>query len=797
MQTEELFQRAHEQHIAGQLAQARELYTQIVGIDPAHGAAQFRLAVIGIQENRFQDAIERLTKALEIEPGNRRYREALGQALAFAQRHAEAASTYRGLIDEDAADADHWFGLASALQAQGAVRDAALAWEGVAQRDPQRADALNNLGNCRRLLGEPALAQAAYARALAAQPGNADALTNLGTLLQAQGQRAQALPLLREAVAVAPGSAAALVNLGALLMDEAQAQEAADVLARAVALAPDFAPAAYNYGNALHALGQQREAQAQYRRALALDPAHAEAANNLGNVCRELGEHKAAMDAFEAAIQARPDFVDAYNNAANLHRALGHQDAARALLSKALALAPRHSPTLNNLGNVFKDCGELDEGVACFRQAVASDPGNLTAHSNLLYALSFQSFDGEEIAAEARRFAAQHEAPLRAERIAHAPRSAQGQRLRIGYVSSDFREHCQALFMTPLLANHDRSRFEIHAYSSVVRPDDTTARLAAHVDVWHDVRPLDDAALAARIRADGIDILVDLAMHMADGRPLLFARQPAPVQVAWLAYPGTTGLDAIGYRLTDPHLDPQTGDVAHGQSNDQPHEHHYTERTHRLPDTFWCYDPLTSEPAVNALPAAQAGHLTLGSLNNPCKLTEATLALWSGVFAALPQARLLLMAAQGEARERLLARLARHGIEASRVRFVPFQPRDAYLRTYREIDLALDTLPYNGHTTSLDAMWMGVPVVTRVGTTCAGRAGLSQLANLGLDELAALSDEAFVQIVADLASDLPRLANLRSTLRARMEASPLMDGARFARGMESAYETMWSATQRS
>ncbi|MDE1138371.1 tetratricopeptide repeat protein [Paraburkholderia tropica] len=787
MQTEELFQRAHEQHIAGHLAQARDLYLQIVALDPAHGAAQFRLAVIGIQENRFQDAIERLTKALEVEPGNRRYREALGQALAFAQRHAEAASIYRGLIDEDAADADHWFGLASALQAQGAVSDAALAWEGVAQRDPQRADALNNLGNCRRLLGEPALAQAAYARALAAQPGNADALTNLGTLLQAQGQHAQALPLLREAVAVAPDSAAALVNLGALLMDDAHAQEAADVLARAVALAPDFAPAAYNYGNALHALGQRREAQAQYRRALAIDPAHAEAANNLGNVCRELGEHKAAMEAFDTALKARPDFVDACNNAANLHRALGHQDAARALLSQALALAPHHSPTLNNLGNVFKDCGELDDGVACFRQAVASDPRNLTAHSNLLYALSFQSFDGEEIAAEARRLAAQHEAPLRAERIAHAPRSAQGRRLRIAYVSSDFREHCQALFMTPLLSHHDRSRFEIHAYSSVVRADATTAQLAAHVDHWHDVRLLDDAALAARIQADGIDILVDLAMHMADGRPLLFARQPAPVQVAWLAYPGTTGLDAIGYRLSDPHLDPHLDP----QAEPAMHDRHYTERTLRLPDTFWCYDPLAQEPAVNALPAAQTGQVTLGSLNNPCKLTEATLALWSGVFAALPQARLLLMAAQGEARERLLTRLARHGIDAARVRFVPFQPRDAYLRTWHEIDLALDTLPYNGHTTSLDAMWMGVPVVTRVGTTCAGRAGLSQLANLGLDELAAFSDEAFVETVAALVNDLPRLAALRASLRARMEASPLMDGARFARGMESAYETMW------
>ncbi len=779
MQIEDLFQQAHERHIAGDFAAAQAVYGRIVELDPLHGPAHFRLAVIAIQQGRYPDAIAGLTRALDIEPANRRYREAIGQAYALAHRHAEAATIYRALLDEDAADPDHWFGLASALQAQGAHRDAAQAWDGVTQRDPQRADAYNNLGICRQLLGDPARAQQAYERALAAQPGNVEALVNLGTLMRSQGQRAQALALLREAVAVAPDSTAALVNLGALLLDEGNPQEAANVLERALKIAPNFAHAAYNYGNALNALGQRGEAQAQYRHALSIDPSHAEAANNLGNVCRELGEHKAAMDAFETAIRVRPDFVDAWNNAANLERALGHQDRACALLRKALELAPEHSPTLNNLGNVLKDRGELDEGVACFQRAVKSDPDNLTAHSNLLYALSFQSSTPDAILEEARRWSAQHEMPLRAQRFSHVPAGVQERRLKIGYVSADFREHCQALFMMPLLSNHDKTRFEIHAYSSVVRPDEVTARLAGYVDVWHDVRHLGDAALAQQIYADGIDILVDLTMHMADGRPLLFARKPAPVQVAWLAYPGTTGIEAIDYRFTDAQLDPPS------------FEAHYTERTVRLPDTFWCYDPLASEPAVNALPAMKAGYVTLGSLNNPCKLTDATLELWARVFAALPNARLLLMAAQGDAQARLTARLARHGIDAARVRFVPFQPRDAYLRTYHEIDLGIDTLPYNGHTTTLDALWMGVPVVTRVGATCAGRAGLSQLANLGLDALAAFSDEDFVQTVVSLASYLPRLAYLRATLRARMEASPLMDGARFARGMETAYEAMW------
>ncbi|QGZ64388.1 tetratricopeptide repeat protein [Paraburkholderia acidisoli] len=780
-----LFDRASERHFAGDLPHARQLYLELLNTDAAHAAAMFRLAVIGLQEGAPDEATGWLERALAIEPGHRRYREALAQAHAMAGRHGAAATLYHALLAEDAASADLWFALATALQAQGRLSEAVEAWRAVVQREAQRADAWNNLGNCLRLLDHADASRDAYTRALEAQPGDANALTNLGTLLQAQGRDDEALAMLRAAHLAAPDSASALVNLGVLLTRMQQAHEAAPLLARAVAIEPHLAHAAYNYGVTLQALGRLDEAAAQYRQALSLDPAHAEAANNLGNALRDLGEHRAAQDAYETALRARPDFVDAYNNAANLMRTLGRLDDAHALLRRALDLDPARSATLNNLGNVLKDSGDLDEGIACFRRAVASEPGNVIAHGNLLYALSFQASDAGEILEEAQRWSARHEAPLRAGRepavTPPAPTLAAGKRLRIGYVSADFREHCQALFMTPLLAHHDRTRFEIHAYSSVVRPDARTARLAEWVDVWHDVRTLDDAALAQRIRADGIDILVDLTMHMADGRPLLFARKPAPLQVAWLAYPGTTGIGAIDWRLTDPHLDPLA------------HDAHYTERTWRLPDTFWCYDPLAAQPEPNALPAESAGHVTFGSLNNPCKLTDTTFRLWARVFERLPTARLVLLAPEGDARRRIGQRMAHAGIDVTRVVFVPFRARDAYLRSYHEIDIGLDTLPYNGHTTSLDALWMGVPVVTRVGATVAGRAGLSQLANLGLSELAAASDESFVETAVALAQDLPRLAALRATLRARMEVSPLMDGARFARAVETAFSSMWSA----
>ena len=307
-----------------------------------------------------------------------------------------------------------------------------------------------------------------------------------------------------------------------------------------------------------------------------------------------------------------------------------------------------------------------------------------------------------------------------------------------------------------------------------------TERIRNSVDHWRDTVGLSDDEVARQVRDDQIDILVDLTMHMSNGRPQLMARKPAPVQVAYLAYPGTTGLSAIDYRLTDPYLDPP------GQTDADS-----VEQSFRLPDTFWCYDPLTETPVPNSLPLITADHVTFGCLNNFCKVTDQTLALWSGVLQAVAGSRLLLLAPAGTARQRILDRLHEENIEPARIEFVEHRPRAQYLELYHRIDVCLDTLPYNGHTTSLDSYWMGVPVVTRVGRTVVGRAGYSQLTNLGFSELVAWSDEEFVSLAARLAADRLRLTHLRSTLRERMERSPLMDAARFARNIESAYREMW------
>ncbi len=324
------------------------------------------------------------------------------------------------------------------------------------------------------------------------------------------------------------------------------------------------------------------------------------------------------------------------------------------------------------------------------------------------------------------------------------------------------------------------AQFEVFCYAQVAHPDILTDRLRGYADVWRDIVGLSDLQTDDLVRRDQIDILVDLKMHTANNRLLVFARKPAPVQVTWLGYPGTTGLSTIDYRLTDRYLDPPGLFDAF-----------YSEESVRLPDTFWCYDPMTDEPSINALPALQLGVVTFGCLNNFCKVNDGCLELWAQVLRAVPRSRLLLQAPRGLARDKVLAGLQGEGIAAARVVFADKLARPEYLKLYHQIDLALDPFPYNGHTTSLDAFWMGVPTLTMPGKTVVGRAGWSQLCNLGLKELAAETPALLVARAAELAGDLPRLQALRGTLRQRMSQSPLMDAGRFARHVEQAYRLMW------
>jgi predicted O-linked N-acetylglucosamine transferase (SPINDLY family) len=543
-----------------------------------------------------------------------------------------------------------------------------------------------------------------------------------------------------------------------------------------------------NHAHAWHLLGVlasqagRHEVAVEYiQRAIGLNATEAVFHNNLGGAYRALRRPAEAVACCRRALKLNPDFADAHNNLGNALKEQGKPDQAVACCRRALELKPDFAEAHVNLANALKDQGKLDEAVVCCRRALELKPDYAQAHSNLVYTQLFcPGYDARTLYEELRRWNRQHAEPLRKFIEPHLNDRTPGRRLRVGYVSPDFRSHPESFFTVPLLSAHDHQKFEIFCYADVVCPDGITARLRGYADAWRNITGLADEQAAQVVRQDGIDILVDLTMHMARSRLLVFARKPAPVQVCWLAYQGTTGLSTVDYRLTDPHVDPPGL-----------YDGCYAEESVRLPDAFWCYDPLAGEPAVNALPALDEGRITFGSFNNFSKVNASVLRLWARVLKAVDRSRLMLLAAEGSHRQGTLDLLEQEDVEPDRVTFAAPRPRPQYLELYHGIDIGLDTFPYTGQTTSLDAFWMGVPLITLVGQTAVARAGMSLLRNLDLPELIARTPEQFVNIAVELASDLPRLANLRATLRDRLQRSPLMDAPRFARNVEAAYRDMW------
>jgi predicted O-linked N-acetylglucosamine transferase (SPINDLY family) len=385
----------------------------------------------------------------------------------------------------------------------------------------------------------------------------------------------------------------------------------------------------------------------------------------------------------------------------------------------------------------------------------------------------------ESIAEECGRWWRQHGAPLSIAPVVVLGDRDPERRLRVGYVSPDLREHPVGRHLWPVMRAHDASQFEIVIYSDAQRPDGMTAQFRDCAALWQDSGWWSDEQLAGQIRRDRVDILVDLSQHSAGNRLRVFAQKPAPVQVSFAGYPGSTGVETIGWRITDRFLDPPEDRSLAG------------EELIRLPDSFWCFDPLGETPSVNTLPVFEAGVVTFGCLSKFSKVNARVLGCWSEVLRRVPRSRLVLLCPAGDTRVRVQSVFQQQGIDGERVTFLDRQPRADYFETHHELDLILDPFPYNGHMTTLDALWMGVPVVSLTGRTPVSRGGLSLLSNVGLPELAASTTEGYIRIAVDLAVDLPRLAALRAGLRERMQTSPLMDVARFTRGLESVYRAIW------
>ncbi len=735
-------------------------------------------------------------------------------ALFNQQRHREAEPLARALTDRFPGSELGWKLLAAILRATGRPQEALPCIRTAVQLAPHDAEAHINLGNACQDLQRWQEAEASYTQAIALEPGAALAHCNLAGVLFAQGRLQQAEASSRQALRLQPGLALACNHLGNALRGQGRLQEAEQAYRQALALAPGFADAHGNLGAALHGQGRVAEAEAScrhavallpqdagkhnnlgnalrdlgrfdeaaqcYRAALALQPTHAQACNNLGIALRELGQLGEAEQCQRQAIALQPNFAEACNDLGTVLNDLGRFDEAESVLRHALRINPQLAPAHGSLGNTLRDQGRLAEARQSYQQALQAQPGYVPALDNLLFTLNYDAdVNAGEILSAYQAYEQQVGAPLGAHVAPHANTRERTRRLRIGYVSPDFRQHACRHFLLPLLAHHDRQAVEVFAYAQLVAQDAVTAQFKACVDHWVPTVGLDDDALARRIRNDGIDILVDLAGHTRGNRLPVFARKPAPVAVSWLGFGYTTGLKAIDYFLADAHTVPDSDQAL------------YSEVPWRLSRPAFAYRPAPDMGDPGPLPALARGHVTFGTLTRAVRLNDSLIAAWAAILQQLPQARLVVDSADFRnpaAQQQLAARFARHGIAPERLQ-VGFHspPWDVV----RGMDITLDCYPHNSGTTLFESLYMGVPFVTLSARAGVGRLGGAVLHGLGHPEWIAQDAAAYVAQAVRLAQDLPALAAWRAQLRQQMQRSALMDELGFARSVEQAYRAMW------
>jgi predicted O-linked N-acetylglucosamine transferase (SPINDLY family) len=572
--------------------------------------------------------------------------------------------------------------------------------------------------------------------------------------------------------------------LGLLAYRDNRLGDADSHLRRAVEHSPPSCELHSNHAAVLRKLGRLIEAEAAARDALALDPNCAAAHNNLGNILRDAGRCEEGAEHFRAATRLLPDFADAWVNLAWLLSLAGQAQQAEDAARHAIACNPDNADAHNNLGLALMRQGRLAEAEAALRQAVALRPDFALPHSNILFCLNYRpDVSAEAVFAEYQRWDRQHALPLLPGHMTYELDCSPTRKLRVGYVSPDFRQHAVALFAEPLLAHHDRSAIELHCYAEVAAPDAVTDRFRALADHWHNTVGLSDADVAAQIRQDRIDVLVDLAGHTAGNRLLVFARKPAPVQVTYLLGHGySSGLSAMDAFLADEQLAPAGSDNLFSET---------LIRLSRIPLT---YEPPAEMPEVAPLPALANGYITFGYFGRTVRLNDGVVATWARILCAVPNSRLMLNSAPfGEAagRDRMAARFAACGIDESRLVLTCTAPQPRTWEAYGEIDVALDPFPHNAGTTTIEALWQGVPVVSLAGRPTVGRFGASILHAIGLDDWIARDLDEYVARAIAVASSPDALAQLRTTLRSRFAASPLRDAAGLAREVEQAYRALW------
>ena len=736
---------------AGQFAQAELLFRQILQVEPNHVDALHLLGLIFGQKGQTDQAVDYLQAAVRLKPDFAEAHNNLGNALAIQGRLAEAVASYQRALALKPQYVDAHSNLCNALREQGRLAEAGVPQALIPgqETEPDKSSIPQILAVARSHFqaGRLEEAEQLYRQILDVDPDHVDALNLLGVIAGQTNRIDRAIDCFRAALRLKPDFAEAQCNLGNVFVIQRRLPEAIECFRQSVRSKPDYAVAYSNLGNALREQGQLDEAVATLRQALRLAPGFADAHSNLGLALQAQGKSAEAQASFREGE---------------------HFKAAEDHFQR---------------GNTFKAHGRAAEAIACYEAAVQIVPDYTYAHDNLLYFLHYrEGITLRELAAAHADFERKFGAPLRSTGKPHANVPDPERRLRIGLVSPDLHRHPVGYFLIRCLENLDRQQAEVACYSNSADHDELTARIQAATANWRDTFDWTDESLAEQIRADGIDVLFDLAGHTKKNSLLVFARKPAPIQVTWAGYVGTTGLQAMDYILADRYEIPPEAEA------------HHVERVLRMPHAYVCYEAPDYAPVVSPLPALKNGYVTFASFNNPAKINSGVVEVWARILCRLPNARLVLKykgIAEPACAGRLVQMFATHGVDPGRVACLGNSPHVDLLQHYNDIDIALDPFPYNGGLTTLEALWMGVPVITRPGETFAGRHSLTHLSNLGLTQTIARNPNEYVTLAVSLAEDLPGLAALRAGLRERMASSPLCNGPRFADDFLQLLRSVW------
>ena len=615
-------------------------------------------------------------------------------------------------------------------------------------------------------------------------PNNAQAYYILGHSMQEKGHLDEAITYYQKTLQLNPDFADVYYNLGTLFQDKKRYDEAISCYQKALQFNPTHIDAIYNTGLSLQEKGQLDAAIGCYRKALQLNANFDEAYSRIGLALQEKGQYDEAISCFQKALQLNPANIVAYYGLAVTLRDKAQFQESINVYRKSLHLIPDNAYVYHNIGLALMEQGKLDEAENYYNHALQLKPDELNPYQNLLMMMNYNSnYDAKRIFAEHVQVARHFAEPLCSTTYAYSNTCVPTRRLKVGYVSPDFRRHAVAYFIEPVIMAHNREYFDVFCYSNSVRHDEVTKRIKENADHWRNIAGMSDKDVTELIQKDRIDILVDLAGHTAGNRILVFARKPAPIQISWIGYLATTGLSTMDYKIVDDYTDPL------GKT-----EQFYTERLQRLHESFLCYLPDRASPEVGPLPALLTKHITFGSFNNFSKVTSEISTLWASILNELPDSRLILKGRSFHDKTTCyyaINMFAQKGIATERIILQPSDPAPKHLESYNLVDIGLDTFPFNGAATTCDALWMGVPVITLAGTAYHSRVGVSLLSNVGLPELVAKTYDEYVELAISLASDIDNLRILRESLRYRMAHSPLTDAKRFTINLERSYREIW------